>query len=259
MPRHLYKPALEGRRTPLAAPHNRAARSARHPTPAEGRSGSADDLKDLAVAVCCSSASVSSLFRAPSSLNSRTFSIAMTAWSAKVCSQGDLLVREGPHLARRTLIAPIGVPSRSIGAARTVRGGTPPPRVRATVSGNPPRRVPGQTSVWIAGRGAPRAQPPGRGRRQDSADRRPAGGSHGLPPPRSDRRRGERSTAADRPAQPHRALGHDACTGWRSVGELEITRRISAVAVCCSSASVSSRFLASSSWNSRTFSIAITA
>ena len=32
-------------------------------------------------------------------------------------------------------------------------------------------------------------------------------------------------------------------TGWRSVGELEMTRRISAVAVCCSSASVSSRFV----------------
>ena len=48
-------------------------------------------------------------------------------------------------------------------------------------------------------------------------------------------------------------------TGWMSVGELEITRRISAVAVCCSSDSVSSRFRASSSWNSRTFSIAITA
>ena len=33
-------------------------------------------------------------------------------------------------------------------------------------------------------------------------------------------------------------------TGWMSVGELEITRRISLVAVCCSSASVRSAFLA---------------
>ena len=32
-----------------------------------------------------------------------------------------------------------------------------------------------------------------------------------------------------------------ASTGWTSVGEEEITRRISAVAVCCSSDSVSSR------------------
>ena len=48
-------------------------------------------------------------------------------------------------------------------------------------------------------------------------------------------------------------------TGWVSVGELEMTRRISPVAVCCSSVSVRSRFLASTSWNRRTFSMAMTA
>ena len=48
-------------------------------------------------------------------------------------------------------------------------------------------------------------------------------------------------------------------TGWTSVGELEITRRISLVAVCCSSASARSRLRLSSSVNRRTFSIAITA
>ena len=48
-------------------------------------------------------------------------------------------------------------------------------------------------------------------------------------------------------------------TGWVSVGDAEIARRISLVAVCCSSDSVSSRFRASSSVNRRTFSIAITA
>jgi hypothetical protein len=36
------------------------------------------------VAVCCSSASLSSRVRACTSSNSRTFSIAITAWSAKV-------------------------------------------------------------------------------------------------------------------------------------------------------------------------------
>ena len=41
-------------------------------------------------------------------------------------------------------------------------------------------------------------------------------------------------------------------TGWTSVGELEMTRRISAVAVCCSSASLVSL-------NRRAFWIAITA
>ena len=44
------------------------------------------------VAVCCSSASESSLVRACTSSNSRTFSIAITAWSAKVVDQLDLLV-----------------------------------------------------------------------------------------------------------------------------------------------------------------------
>jgi hypothetical protein len=36
------------------------------------------------VAVCCSSASVTSRLLASSSLNSRTFAMAITAWSAKV-------------------------------------------------------------------------------------------------------------------------------------------------------------------------------
>ena len=47
--------------------------------------------------------------------------------------------------------------------------------------------------------------------------------------------------------------------GWISVGEPEMTRRISAVAVCCSSATRSSPLRASSSVNKRTFSMAITA
>ena len=48
-------------------------------------------------------------------------------------------------------------------------------------------------------------------------------------------------------------------TGWRSVGELEITRRISLVAVCCSSASVREAFLAWSSVSRRAFSMAMAA
>ena len=53
------------------------------------------------VAVCCSSASDSSRVRACTSSNSRTFSIAITAWSAKVVDQLDLLVGERPHDAAR--------------------------------------------------------------------------------------------------------------------------------------------------------------
>ena len=47
-------------------------------------------LSTSAVAVCCCSDS-------RSSLSSRVFSIAMTAWSAKFCDQLDLLVGERPR------------------------------------------------------------------------------------------------------------------------------------------------------------------
>ena len=59
----------------------------------------ADDLEHSAVAVCCSSASASSRVRCCSS-NSRTFSIAITAWSAKVVDQLDLLFGERAHRGR---------------------------------------------------------------------------------------------------------------------------------------------------------------
>ena len=47
------------------------------------------------IAVCCSSASLVSL-------NSRTFSIAITAWSAKVCSSAICLSVNGRDFLRRT-------------------------------------------------------------------------------------------------------------------------------------------------------------
>ena len=43
-------------------------------------------LSSSLVAVCCSSATRSSLLRGSSSVNRRTFSMAITAWSAKVWS-----------------------------------------------------------------------------------------------------------------------------------------------------------------------------
>ena len=52
------------------------------------------------VAVCCSSASVSSRVRACTSSNSRTFSIAITAWSAKVSTSSICLSVNG-----RTVVA----------------------------------------------------------------------------------------------------------------------------------------------------------
>ena len=75
-------------------------------------------------AVSCSTERVSSAVRASSSLNSRTFSIAMTAWSAKVC--------RSPSRYRRTARAGAGSPgwrrsaspSRSIGTVTTLRSPT---------------------------------------------------------------------------------------------------------------------------------------
>ena len=57
-----------------------------------------------AVAVCCSSASVSSRFRACNSLKSRAFSIAITAWSAKVLSSAISFSENSPTIARPTKI-----------------------------------------------------------------------------------------------------------------------------------------------------------
>ena len=78
-------------------------------------------LRTSAVAVCCSRDSVSSRVRVCTSSNKRTFSIAITAWSAKVVTNSICLSVKGSTLSRRRLIAPSGTPSRSSGTARTVR------------------------------------------------------------------------------------------------------------------------------------------
>ncbi len=59
--------------------------------------------------------------RSFSSLNSRTFSIAITAWSAKVFNRSICLSLNGWISWRVTVIAPIGSPSRSIGTESVVR------------------------------------------------------------------------------------------------------------------------------------------
>ena len=77
----------------------RSQRSSRRP--AGGRSASSDHPQDLAGRRLLLERLVSSRFRASSSLNSRTFSMAITAWSAKVFSSCDLLVGERPGLGAR--------------------------------------------------------------------------------------------------------------------------------------------------------------
>ena len=57
----------------------------------------------------------------PNSLNSRTFSMAMTAWQAKVSRSAICLSENGRTSVRRIAIAPIEAPSRINGVASIVR------------------------------------------------------------------------------------------------------------------------------------------
>ena len=69
------------------------------------------------VAVCCSSASVESRVRACTSSNSRTFSIAITAWSAKDLISVTWCSSKGSAPGRAAAIAPNTLsPSRTMGA-----------------------------------------------------------------------------------------------------------------------------------------------
>ena len=74
------------------------------------------------VAVCCSRASVTARFRclaAPRS--SRAFSMAITAWSAKVRSRPTCGSGNSPVASRVMLSAPMGTPSRSMGTTIWLR------------------------------------------------------------------------------------------------------------------------------------------
>ena len=105
-----------------------------HRTPAASSPGELEmTLSTSEVAVCCSSDSVRSSVRWRSSLSSRVFSMAITAWAAKVVTSVDLLV--GERLAppvRQTRIAPTGSPSRSIGT--TEHGPDRPTSARAAAA-----------------------------------------------------------------------------------------------------------------------------
>ena len=64
-------------------------------------------LRTSEVAVCCSSASVTSRVRACTSSNSRAFSMAITAWSAKVSISAIWLSVKGLRVSRATVMTPI--------------------------------------------------------------------------------------------------------------------------------------------------------
>ena len=74
-----------------------------------------------AVAVCCCSASLNSSVRACTSLNSPTFLIAITAWSANICSRRVCCSPNGPGAARVTVMMPTASPSFISGANSMLR------------------------------------------------------------------------------------------------------------------------------------------
>ena len=85
----------------------------------------ADDLSTSEVAVCCSNDSVRSVVRWRNSFSNRAFSMAMTAWAAKVSTNLICFSVNGRTSARCRTKMPIGVPSRRRGTPRIVR--KPPP------------------------------------------------------------------------------------------------------------------------------------
>ena len=107
------------------------------------------------VAVCCSRDSVSSRFRASSSVNSRTFSMAMTAWSASVWSRADLRPRRRARAPRagprRPDAAPLAQHGRvQLGSALAgVVNLTETRRLRAHVR-HAHRRLPPEWRAWRA-------------------------------------------------------------------------------------------------------------
>ena len=73
------------------------------------------------VAVCCAKDAVSIWFFSCNAMDNRTFSIAITAWFAKVWSIAICLSVNGVTSVRRSTRVPIGVRSRSSGTLSCAR------------------------------------------------------------------------------------------------------------------------------------------
>ena len=226
----------------------RARRSRR--TPAARRSASSlITCSTSAVAVCCSSASLVSL-------NRRAFWIAITAWSAKVLQQRELLVAERAAAAggRRRSRRCRGLPTSS--ARRRPKSWSDRVRRRSRTAGcaasasRTCRRlctVRRSRIAWPVIVLAERLRETSRAMRVErrAAPRAPAWTVAVVAAPG----RSPSCSVANRRWQLSRIFSN---TGAVSATELLMTCSTSAVAVCCSSASFVSL-------NRRTFSIAITA
>ena len=192
-----------------------------------------------AVAVCWVRLSVSSRLLASSSLNRRTFSTAMTAWSANVLRSSICASEKGVGSRRETRIAPAATLFRSNGTTSMLRTCTA--RVRSRIDSG----TVGSFSVslrctivrpWIARQIGLTGFCTGVGQARASARR--VSGDSWLWATRWTRSLSSRKTPQSTASQRRRALATIASkTGRASVGELEMTRRISLVAVCCCRAS----------------------
>ena len=95
-------------------------------------------LRIRLVAVCCSRASVTCAWASVSAIlllqlgeQAGTFSMAMTAWSAKVFRSSSSASENRPASRRVTMMAPMASPSSSIGTVSTLRNPSRRPCCRA--------------------------------------------------------------------------------------------------------------------------------
>ena len=226
------------------APVRCAARSATASSTGCTSVGEAEVTRRISlIAVCCSSASFVWLKR-------RTFSIAIAAWSAKVLTRSTFSAANARASIRHSWIAPMARSSRMRGTASAVWW--PTRRCSSRPTGYSDSGASARSSICIATPSIT-ARP--------ATEPRVSGivspGSSVLVPPNEAAQRSTlpstRTIVACAASQSVSARSATACSiGETSPGVPEITRRISLIAVCCSSAS-------RVRLNRRTLSIAIAA
>ena len=214
------------------------------------------------VAVCCSRVSVRSRLRVSSSLNRRTFSMAMTAWSAKVWRSSTWLSVKGPAPGRQTTIDADRL------AVSQHRDGQEAPEAdgHGRVAERVRRDRPGRRATWTTVPVEDRASGHHGCAVRSAIGERCAGSPSCRPasscewPPRWSSSPSRRADALWPPShRRRRSRAMMSKTGWTSVGELDddaqdlaggglLLQRLGEVAVA-----------ASSSLNRRTFSMAMTA
>ncbi len=211
-------------------------------------------LSTSAVAVCCSSASLRLAVRSCTCSNRRTFWMAIAAWSAKVLNRLICLALKGRTSVRRISSTPIDLSSCRSGVPANVRW--PAWMASCRPSGYSLSSITRSSTQTVSPsmkhRPATQSRPTGSGGRLMGIG--PQWAFISRRPPLS------RKMAASSVSQNLAALSTTtSSTGWMSVGEVAITRRMSPVAVCCSRASETSLLRACTSSRRRAFSMAMAA